>query len=101
MLQPRSVCTRLSHDGSLYIYRARMALPRRGLDMFSRAAIHFAIFASLFITSAALAKEATVFDERRPLAMQNDQVMPKDYYINAGSNDGLKPGVILPVYRNQ
>jgi len=49
----------------------------------------------------AWAKEATVFDERRPLAMENDQVLPKDYYINAGSNDGLKVGVVMTVFRHQ
>lgn len=58
------------------------------------------------ITSAALlvgvhsyAKEATVFDVRRPIAMENNEVPPKDYYINAGSKDGLKKGMTVTVSR--
>jgi hypothetical protein len=61
----------------------------------------FLILIANLIGHTVFAKEATIFDERRPLAMENDQVLPKDYFINAGSNDGLKPGVILTIYRHQ
>ena len=51
------------------------------------------------ISSVAQAKEATVFDVRRPIAMDNSEVPPKDYYINAGTKDGLKKGMIILVNR--
>lgn len=53
------------------------------------------------ISSEAFAKDVTVFDVRRPLAMENGQVLPKDYYINAGSDAGIKPGMIFAIVRRQ
>ncbi len=61
----------------------------------------FLILVTTILCQKTFAKEATVFDERRPLAMENNQVLPKDYYIDAGSNDGLKVGVVLTIYRRQ
>lgn len=54
---------------------------------------------SNFITFSAFAKDVTVFDVRRPIAMQNDEQQEKDYYINAGAADGLKAGVTVLVSR--
>lgn len=45
------------------------------------------------------AKDVSVFDVRRPLAMDNAETPPKDYYINAGSGSGLKTGMSVKVYR--
>ncbi len=47
------------------------------------------------------AKDVTVFDVRRPLAMENGENLPKDYFFNAGSNDGLKRGMLVNVNRRQ
>jgi hypothetical protein len=52
-------------------------------------------------TAYAQSKEATVFDVRRPLAMENGDNPPKDYFFNAGSSDGLKKGMLVTVNRRQ
>jgi len=62
------------------------------------------IFIALFILAQSLsvrAKEATVFNVYRPLAMENGENPPKDYYINAGSQDGLRVGMLVSVTRRQ
>lgn len=58
-------------------------------------------FAILFMSIVADAKEVTVFDVRRPVSLSNEEMAPKDYYIDAGSNDGLKPGMTISVRRRQ
>lgn len=63
--------------------------------------LSFVLLSQILFTQIAFAKDVTVFDVRRPLAMTNDEVPAKDYYINAGSNDGLKVGVVLTIYRRQ
>lgn len=49
--------------------------------------------------SLAHAKDVAIFDIRRPLSMENGQELPKDYYVNAGSETGLKPGMVVTVTR--
>jgi hypothetical protein len=55
--------------------------------------------AILATTSTALAKDIAVFDIRRPLSMENGQELAKDYYINGGSETGLKAGMLVTVTR--
>ncbi len=69
--------------------------------MFIGRILSFALLVNILLAQNSFAKDVTVFDVRRPLAMENDQTPPKDYYINAGTNDGLRVGVILTVYRRQ
>ncbi len=57
------------------------------------------IFCSLAIATKAHAKDVAVFDIRRPLSMENGQDLPKDYYINGGSETGLKAGMLVTVTR--
>lgn len=64
-------------------------------------ALSFLLFLNLITAEQIFARDVVVFDVRRPLAMENNEVLPKDYYLNAGANDGLKVGVILTVYRHQ
>jgi hypothetical protein len=44
-------------------------------------------------------KNYQVFDVRRNLAMNAKDAVTRDYYVNAGTQDGLKAGMILSVYR--
>lgn len=44
-------------------------------------------------------KNYQVFDVRRNLAMNSKDTVTRDYYVNAGTQDGLKSGMILSVYR--
>lgn len=77
-------------------------MKQKGIFMQSRPLIFvFAIAVSSLTALATEAKDATVFDVRRPLAMENHEVPPKDYYINAGEKDGLKAGMIVTVNRRQ
>lgn len=56
---------------------------------------------AILISRAAFAKDVTVFDVRRPLAMENDENPPKDYFFNAGASEGLKKGMLVTVTRRQ
>ncbi len=55
----------------------------------------------LACSSVASAKDFFVFEERRPIAMKNGEHPPKDIFINAGANDGLKVGMVVPLERRQ
>lgn len=68
----------------------------------------FAPFASLgttlltvFVATAAQAKDIAVFDIRRPVSMENGKEVPKDYYLNAGRESGLKVNMVVTVHRRQ
>ena len=56
---------------------------------------------SFLLSNLCEAKDVTVFDVRRPLAMENNENPEKDYFFNAGSNDGLKKGMLVVVTRRQ
>ena len=45
------------------------------------------------------AKDPVVFDIRRPFAMKNGEVNQKDYFINQGSNHGIKINMVITVNR--
>lgn len=47
------------------------------------------------------AKEGTVFEVRRPVALDSNDKPPKDFFINVGSKDGLKVGMLVMVNRRQ
>ena len=49
--------------------------------------------------SQAQEKEFTVFDVRKTLPLNDEQKVFKDYYVNIGSESGVKAGTILEVYR--
>lgn len=60
------------------------------------------IVALIFLfQNIALAKEAIVFDVRRPQPMVNGEVLPQDFYINMGSEDGMKVDMVVTVNRRQ
>lgn len=49
----------------------------------------------------ARAQEVTVFDVRKNLPMSDDEPVYRDFYINAGSNAGIKSGMIITVIRKR
>ena len=59
------------------------------------------LIAQLLACSAVYAKDISVFDVRRPLSFENGQELPKDYYVNAGIEVGLKVGMSIAVNRRQ
>jgi hypothetical protein len=54
---------------------------------------------SLFFTLGSFAKTVSVFDVRKNIPMGPNDSVYTDYYINGGSNSGLKEGMILSVNR--
>lgn len=44
-------------------------------------------------------RDVQVFEVRRNLQMKEDEPVQHDYYINAGADEGLKPGMTLQVFR--
>jgi hypothetical protein len=44
-------------------------------------------------------RDVQVFEVRRNLQMKEDEAVLHDYYINAGADEGLKPGMTLQVFR--
>ncbi|MCB0362688.1 MAG: hypothetical protein KDD35_08195 [Bdellovibrionales bacterium] len=58
----------------------------------------FLIYVAFFIVSQK-AFGISIFEVRRRLAMTNGEVTERDFYLNGGSESGLKPGMILQVKR--
>ncbi len=57
-------------------------------------------FLKVFSAPLVYAKEVSVFEVRKNLQLKNDQATFKDYYINAGTLDGLQKGMLVNVYRD-
>lgn len=61
------------------------------------------VLSGIFVTSfftRAVANEHTVYEVFRPIDLgESDRPPPRDIFVNMGSNDGLKKGSILDVYR--
>ncbi len=53
-----------------------------------------------FISQNSLAKEVAIFDSRKSLTLSKDEPVYKDFYINAGTEIGLRPGALVTVIRN-
>lgn len=50
--------------------------------------------------NAAKGPDFSIFEVRRELALSNDQKTEKDFYIYAGSDEGVKEGSVYTVVRN-
>jgi hypothetical protein len=62
--------------------------------------VMFFLEANLFIAKPALAEESTVYQVFRAVDLgESGVVPPKDIFINAGANQGIKKGTVLDVYR--
>jgi hypothetical protein len=59
----------------------------------------FAVILIGFYSTLTAATEAVIFDSRRPVSLNDQEQPPRDYYVNAGSELGLKPGVLVTVVR--
>ena len=53
----------------------------------------------LIFSVNAFAKNAVVFEIRRPISLDPKQSAPKDFYINAGNEIGLKKNMLVVVNR--
>lgn len=54
--------------------------------------------AFLFVNSAS-AKEVQIIEMRKGLTLKNNEKLPTDYFLNAGSELGIKPGTVFTLYR--
>jgi hypothetical protein len=57
-----------------------------------------ALYAFLTIPSVSWA-EISIFDVRRPIPLNDSDKPPRDFYLNAGTESGLAPGMVLTVIR--
>lgn len=53
----------------------------------------------LLSATVARASDLMIFDVRRPIALKNDEVTFKDFYISGGSEAGLAAGMLINVVR--
>ena len=54
----------------------------------------------LLISQVSIAADYSIFEVRKSLPMENNEIAYKDYYINAGNESGLKKGMYLNVFRS-
>jgi hypothetical protein len=73
--------------------KARMASTTEGFRMKTV----FAIL--LLITHSAIAADISIVDVRRNIPLSDEEPAVKDFYINAGSDDGIKKNLVVMVYR--
>lgn len=60
----------------------------------------FLVTTALFFNSESVADEYTVYQVFRSIDLgESDQLPPKDVFINMGSEQGVKKGSVLDVYR--
>lgn len=57
------------------------------------------LIALLITTRASFAQEITVFDVRKTLPLNKHEPVYQDFYINAGTEAGMKPGIVVTVKR--
>ncbi len=55
---------------------------------------------SLMYSEMSSATDFMIFEVRKSLPMENNEVAYKDYYINSGNESGLKKGMYIGVVRN-
>lgn len=53
-----------------------------------------------YFASEVSADEMVIFDVRHSIRLADDEIAYRDYYINAGSLKGLKPGQVFTVRRS-
>ena len=58
-------------------------------------------FLVVYLTMGTVAGEVTVFDVRKNFPMKNGQKTYQDYYLNGGTEVGIKKGMVITVTRRR
>ncbi len=53
----------------------------------------------LLFASQAFAKEVQIIEMRKNLTLKNEEKVQTDYFLNAGTELGIKPGTVFTLYR--
>ncbi|MCY4523654.1 MAG: hypothetical protein OXB84_02825 [Halobacteriovoraceae bacterium] len=62
---------------------------------------NFILISIFFISSSLLASDYVIYSITQDFPMgEPNEILKKDFYINIGSNQGIKKGTSLDVYRN-
>lgn len=71
------------------------------MSVYPKITMMFCLWMSLAGASAAMAKgpDFSIFEVRRQLALSNDEKTEKDFYVYAGSEEGVKAGFVYDVVR--
>lgn len=69
--------------------------------MLTNRTITFLLILSLFLmTSMTIAKDFIIFNVSQDIPMgEKDETIKKNYFMNIGSNQGVKKGTLIDVYR--
>lgn len=62
-------------------------------------AVRWIVLAVLSIASSAFAADVTIFDARKSLSLSDSEPSYRDFYLNGGTDAGLKAGMIFSVIR--
>lgn len=62
-------------------------------------AIRWIVLATCLMTARAFANDVTIFDARKSLALSDSEPSYRDFYINGGTEAGLKAGMVFSVIR--
>ena len=57
------------------------------------------LIVSIFISSAAFAADISVIDVKRNITLANDDIVYKDFYLNAGEGSALRKNLVVTVKR--
>lgn len=68
-------------------------------DMKNQLLVMITLLSSCWSDSFAKGPDFSVFEVRRQLALSNEEKTEKDYYIYAGSEEGVREGVVYNVVR--
>ncbi len=62
-------------------------------------AIRWIVLAACMMTAKAFANDITIFDARKSLSLSDSEPSYRDFYINGGTEAGLKAGMVFSVIR--
>ncbi len=62
-------------------------------------AIRWIVLAACLLTAKAFANDITIFDARKSLSLSDSEPSYRDFYVNGGTEAGLKAGMVFSVIR--